>query len=792
MINPKAILLRSSAASSSVSASSTSTLSSGAIAGIAVAGSIVVFLAIGSILIVLARWQNQQRAPAMACPISGIPSDASNECEEDGGGPRKLRKVNKAAMNEAAKEVSRHLSFPLLPPVLSRPGSFSFNWGLGGSGTSLPALNESRVKKKGATLFRRPQTPMAATVVAVATGAPSSSRSPEKQRGYQIYQNRRKASWIDEDALHGPRTSSSSSSPRKQHKRSRKGSWLAGRSGGITRALSRHLSIGRNRHRGEQQLELDRSPTLPYTEPFTQPLGLSYGQQYRLQLHQQYQQQQYQEQQARVLPAELSMLANAHIRIVSPTGPQPVALPRPYSQKSAAAAASHQQKSQPPPLTVSRLRAANERQQSPPRLRISSVTVDADLQTILQRTAERLEDGHRSARRQTLALKGCSASQRRSEAVEKQEKCGCGKEHDQFGITGKSGSTPTRQRSWTYNKSTTTVFAELEGCSPIISCTQSPSQGQVQGHHSGASYGHKRTHTRQISHVSHISEISQYSFISSEPDSMAVSVSRTGSQTDVIKTALSSPSRSNHSSPGSATRSMTTTTLMAQSYSPASSQSSGLSTVYSEEEGGESDMGVGGKAGALNQSRAPPRHVTSKILHTRQGTLGHVPATDSRVVVVSSGSPQRPIPSKFTVQGLKTSVEEDPFTACATPSRPTPERLSQVFSPLPAELPGEAAAKANHPSVRITGPGSGSPTPIRSRSPTQRRSTTRRVMPPPYRLRPAASSPTLGQPENGVLGQQLQLQFHLPVPNDQSPPREPSPAVSESGLSSVYDSYRYS
>ncbi|KAJ2967302.1 hypothetical protein NUW58_g10487 [Xylaria curta] len=196
---------------------------------------------------------------------------------------------------------------------------------------------------------------------------------------------------------------------------------------------------------------------------------------------------------------------------------------------------------------------------------------DAELQAILRRTAERLQDGSRSARRQTLMLppsapSGLPGPTRRGLSQEG----GFGNDHSRL-----SGMAPSPARS---QKSAPAAVpcSELEGCSPRAQ--QGPSQN-------GPPWQtHRRTHTRQISHVSqvsqvshvsHVSQVSQVSQVSrlSEPDSLVAAPSRTGSQSDALHTALSSPSRTVNTSPS-----------FVRSYSPVSEQSSALSTVYSEEE----------------------------------------------------------------------------------------------------------------------------------------------------------------------------------------------------------------
>ncbi|KAI3321900.1 hypothetical protein HD806DRAFT_545579 [Xylariaceae sp. AK1471] len=765
----------------------TTTLSSGAIAGITIAGSVLLFLlVIGPLLIQLAKWQDRHRAAA--CPVSSLSFAEHGHHlaqDRDRDAPRRLQK--KTAASERVVDLGlgaggsrggrlvRHLSLPILPPVLSRPGSFNlggpFSGGVPGNGGASGSNGQSRAD-------------------AYAGGQQGSK---EKHRGYVIYQNRRKTSWIDEDALHGPRVS-----PKKSNER--KTSWLTGN--GLTRTLSRHFSIRRHR-----TPELARSPTLPCTEtgqgrefvdgiPTKLFEGRSIANSQRLrefageiEMGPRFPARQGQEQGGSLMNNSPTI---AHVRIVHP-GPQRVPIPtaalvNPRCRSNTALDAAQQLagRARVPSLDV----AASGQRYS----RMQQSSTDAELQAILRRTAERLQDGSRSARRQTLMLPASASSSRLPDQIrpDTNQECGCGKGHMRPG----DDTTPSPAKS---QKSAPAVmlYSELEGCSPRL--PQGLSQNGTPRH------THRRTHTR---HVSHVSQVSQVSMLS-EPDSLVATPSRRGSQPDILHTALSSPSRAAQTSPTHSQQA-----LNARSYSPASEQSSALSTLYSEEEGsppistlnldrvskGGSEMERRAMAQALRacdaldggQRRNDGEYGNEKNggeslrefqadqsprpLHIRKGTLGQIlPNSIQNAAVTGStrrDSIKQPEPrispkaiSTFTLQTLKAATE-DPFTACTPPARPTPQRLSQLFSPLPAELPGDTVS----PSVHISGPSSDTPTP----SPSHRR-----VIPPPHRLQPARSSPTLGQ------HQEPQLQI-------QPPTREPSPVVSESGLSSVYESYRYS
>ncbi|KAI0145116.1 hypothetical protein GGR57DRAFT_321796 [Xylariaceae sp. FL1272] len=724
------------------------TLSPGATAGIVVAGAILAFLVLGPILIQLAKHADRQRGAAS--PISSLPFTEHVEYDTvETTRPRKLRKktlVRESILERAITESAtgreeareRHRSLPsFLTPVFSRPGSFSLP-PLHGSGSGSAtgggngSENHTQTRARAYTCTN-PNTDLE---------RPSAHSSPEKQRGYLLAQNRRKTSWIDEDTIHGPRVS-----PPKHRKGklgNRRASLFAGR--GITSRLSRHLPI---HGRGDIR-ELAQSPTLPCTET-----GQGRGSQSQPRSPSRAARKTYD------LASEIEMgprlplhTQGVHIRIVSPLAqaqrvPMPLSAASSARQRSEAAVAAQQ--------LAGRARVPSEQDFLRSSLHKSKSSTEMELQAILRRTAEKLGDGNRSARRQTLLLTTTSSLPSPTRMVGQSDgECGCGKEHE--ATSGTHPVSPGRSR-----KSAPEVIfrSELQGCTPRADTVSRPE--------------HKQTHTRQISHVSQASQVSMLS----EADSMIVSLpqSRDGSQPDMVYTALSSPSRV-----GQKTASPQHSVTM-RSYSPASSRSSGLSTVYSEEE--ETGVEMEQKAmdevlracDALGEQRATSR---SPVRQDRVHQLPQGQIVRSTMTVVAS--PQRGASavngkkvdaatsvrkspkavSGFTVQG----TAEDPFTTCATPTRSTPHRLSQVFSPLPAELPGSNV----NPSVHIMPAGSPTPSP-----------TDRRAIPPPH-LRAAMSSPTLGQRHQESMGLHAQL----------SPTRHASPAASEGGLSSVYESYRYS
>ncbi|KAI1425856.1 hypothetical protein F5Y12DRAFT_784307 [Xylaria sp. FL1777] len=700
-------------------------LSSGAIIAVTVAGSVFIFLLIvGPLLVYRAKRQDRDRAAL--CPVSNLSFAEHGQFVDDGdiNGPRRLRKksaasegVAYASMKSAESigggergEPMKHLSLPNLPSVFSRPGSWRIS---GPFSSNRPWDNGTDDDSNGNT-----------------SGNGTASRvqgeqmygSPEKHRGYIINQNRRKTSWIDEDALHGPRVS-----PKKNSKR--KSSWFPGNE--LTRTLSRHLSF---RRFGAP--ELARSPTLPFIETSQEQNQKSRKTE--------------NEHTLREPGAELG--AQAELRF-------PVR--QPLQQGGSL-------NSQP---RAQRLSTALPTEQLAGRARVPSFdqsNTDAELQAILRRTAERLDDGSQSARRQTLMLPTSSTPSRWPDHTRRDhdQECGCGKDHK---------SAPAA-----------VSYSELEGCSPRIQQDASQNSAPWQTH--------RRTH-----HTRHISQISQLSMLS-QPENAASTPSRCSTQVDIPHNLLPSPNRMTQTS-FSYPQQVSST----QTYSPASEKSSALSTVYSEDErsspnttlqdkiapDGGHEMERRAMAQALRACDAfdggqaqrdgdPQGNIQNnhdpRPLHIRRRTLERALPSTSPIAALSASTPKDGIMQpgagtspKVTLASTPQSVkakQEDPFTAYTTPKRHTPQRLSQVFSPLPAELPGHSTSSP----VKESQPISETPTPSPSR---------KQLIPPPCRLRPMTSSPTLGH-------------YHDPEFQIQPPSREPSPAVSESGLSSVYESYRYS
>ncbi|KAI0525482.1 hypothetical protein F5B22DRAFT_343750 [Xylaria bambusicola] len=745
-----------------------STLSSGAIAAITVAGSVFIFLLmIGPLLIYLSKRQDHHRAATI--PASSLLFVEHGQFVENGDirGPRRLRKkivasdpvaypgIKNATPIGAGGDSTKHFSLPSLPSVFSRPGS----WRISGP---LPAWEHGAGDDtNGNTCGNNHSAP--------------GRVSPEKHHGYTIYQNRRKTSWIDEDALHGPRIS-----PKKHT--NRKSSWFQGNE--LTRTLSRHLSF---RRFGAP--ELARSPTLPCIE--TNQEKKTRGS----------------KQEESLAHRRTRSTENSNMQREAGTAPRfPARQPvqqggslsfHPRAQPIRAALPNSQGHSN----TV-----INAAQQLAGRARVPSISVgvngqgysrfppsntDADLQAMLRRTAEKLQDGNRSSRRQTLMLPVSSSSSRWSDQPQRDRdpECGCTRDRAR---TGDGTPSPARSQK---SAPAAVSYSELEGCSPRAqrSALQTSTPWQT----------HRRTITQHIPHISPLS-------MRSEPDNMAETLVKYSPKRDNSYGLPSSPSHIIQT-PHSYSQKM----LNQQTYSPASEKSSALSTIYSRDEnsppnsaekannnilsnenemerramtqalracdafdGGsrQRDNKVGNNAENLDYQRNLRISYNSRAHHIRGTSLEQAMRYTLRPGESSASAPQggrkQPIAaispkniSKLKLQSIKVGAE-DPFTTYTTPTRQMPTRLSQVFSPVPAELPGDTMT----PSGNATQPIPETPTP----SPSHRR-----IIPPPYQLRPVTSSPTLG---------------HSPDPElqIQPPSREPSPAVSESGLSSVYDSYRYS
>ncbi|KAI0427335.1 hypothetical protein F5Y09DRAFT_344814 [Xylaria sp. FL1042] len=750
------------------SASSVMALSSSAIVAMTVGGSVFIFLLItGPLLFYRAKRQDRDRAAEF--PTSNLVEDG------DIKGSRRLRK--KSASEGVAYSVTtdadsiggemgaptKHLSLPNLPSIFSSPG----NWRISGPFTSnRPWDSETGDDTNGSGSENGAR----AGTGGYGHGEPM-YESPEKHRGYVIYQNRRKTSWIDEDTLHGPRVS-----PKKNAKR--KSSWFPGNE--LTRSLSRHLSF---RRLGAP--ELARSPTLPCIETSQdQPLGgkgviseQSLTSRKTRSTENEYTLREYGTQAEPRFPVRQPLQQGGSLNSFPKAQPLGAAIPSSQGHSNTVMNAAQQLAGR---ARVPSVDAATNGQRYS---RFQQSNTDADLQAILRRTAERLQDGNPSTRRQTLMLPSSSSSSRWPDqpAKDSSQDCGCGKDHAQ-----PCDTTPSPARS---QKSAPAAvsYSELEGCSPKIQQSLSQNNAPWQTH--------RRTHT-QVSPIS----------TRSAPGNVAATP-RSSTQLDGSHTFLPSPSRMSQIS-----YSYSLPVLDPQSYSPASEKSSALSTVYSEDErtpppsalkaesvhdggtemerramaqalracdafdGGQMgrDDDIGKYGASLEAQEELHLNHSHQPLHIQEEAFEHALPNTNQAATFSASTPAKSKSqaeeARISPKALSTSTQtikaasEDPFTTYTTPKRHTPQRLSQVFSPLPAELPSNSAATKEKQWPSET------PTP----SPSHRR-----VVPPPYRLRPVTSSPTLGHHQDP--------QFQI-----QPPSREPSPALSESGLSSVYDSYRYS
>ncbi|KAI0392622.1 hypothetical protein F5Y17DRAFT_351467 [Xylariaceae sp. FL0594] len=214
----------------------TMTLSNGAIAGIAIAGSVVLMLALGPILIQLARWQERKRSrnpiTAAAYPVQFLGQPLPGKLRKKKRVPAtqiqvidEEHKLDDTSGKGAWGIGKRRLSLPVLPPVFSRPSSF------------IIFSRTTSTERGGCSKSPSPLKNISRSGVNTNTSEYEQMQE-EKRNGHKLHQNRREASWIDEDALHGPRVSPSNEKNRGK--------------------LSRHLSLRR--------YSLSAiSPTLPST-----------------------------------------------------------------------------------------------------------------------------------------------------------------------------------------------------------------------------------------------------------------------------------------------------------------------------------------------------------------------------------------------------------------------------------------------------------------------------------------------------------------------------------------------
>ncbi|KAI2470831.1 hypothetical protein F4781DRAFT_159353 [Annulohypoxylon bovei var. microspora] len=752
-----------------VSPSSTM-LSTGAIAGIAIGGAALLFFAIAGLLLKLSRRTTRRRTS----------NSAFGNTVESGivevPGPKRLRKrsiIGRSHLFDKdnhdgedvppAEQSNRSSLDDAISPMQTRQGSVSMG-DESKSGSRRGSVDTSNVS-------------MSQSQILV-----GKSRDPEKQRGYGVYQHRRKTSWIDEDALHGP-TITSPQRTKQKHRRMM--SWF---DGGLSRSLSR---LSTRSGMGEI------SPTLPSTE--TPPGAPMVGQQYETPVEspaeqsmrssqqgarfsytttpspnrqQQQQQQMYPSPQRSYGPSSLTSPGSGSSNPAQ-SPPDIVHNPRYRNKVSFQAAQQLAGTSRlPAPINTPQGQGQGPGQGGRPAILKHSAT-DTELTQILQMTADRLQDGHRSARRQTLMSPYTpytpytpnSGRRVANEPGQYYYYDGRPMEYT-YDPTDRGDISPVKSHK---SAPATMSYAELEGCTPTA---QSP-QRQIQ----------TPRHSRQPSHNP---RISQQSMIS-EPDSLVAPKRESLSE---VRTALSSPSRVTRSTEPSP--SPQGQKQQSRPFSNGSTMSSALSTLYSMEEASIRSP----PAGDLNFGSSPaytPRRTPEKVLSAfgmlkmnrnsgvsetaksptrkfddddippplriRRGTLGgsvvpnNTPA--SRPASRQNGKSVDLSKSRSSFMVHASSEKDDPFTAEATPRNAA--RLSKVFSPLPVDFPRRKSDPKHTPGSRNASQESQfdkTPTPSPSR---------RMAMPSPRTI--------LNSPSN--------------------PKRAPSPATSEAGLSSVYDSYTY-
>ncbi|RYP43236.1 hypothetical protein DL768_010030 [Monosporascus sp. mg162] len=784
-------VLRSAAAAS---------LSSGAIVGIGVPSAVVLFVLFALLLTRLAKWQDRRRWAAIG-PASG--ASFLRVAGGEAAGPKRLRKkssveggVGGGRRNaEMADILDIPLGLPVLPPVLSRPGSFTLGPLIrdGAEGENGNGNGDANPRSSADAL----QTPKYTTPIR------------------RSLQEVRKASWIDEDALHGPRMAS----PNKRNKGNNKKSKLFFGGLGLGRSLSERLSMWRR----DEVTEIIGSPTLPCTDAGEYGSPQRQVRDSRLAKAQ--------ERLAGVLQrdvdadavspqsgraeglrkvcvqhADLAEHGSAHHGLVVMLPSDVVHIPK--QRDSGAALETAQQTASSP--------------QKVPRPPAKKSTTDMELVGILRSTAERLQQdgGSKSVRRQTMATMPQGGDSSTVHVAVTLGGRGNAAQDNYLTVassrTARSGVSEDRSTESSPTKSqksapavmslSSSSCAELEGCSP-----KPQPQGPMPGHR------------RQVSHVSPASMIS-------EPESLVACSSRRVSEPEA-QTALSSPSRRSMDPALPPSRQ----NQQGRPYSAVSAESSALSTLYSEDE-----------AIAIAQTRAQQSPLTGELrLDDATLTPGRKPLTkeayyspyhvfDSHPTKAASGrdrspkfafeddesgrsgrartetmlgnpsripSPQPqphrsaagargapdktaslPLPSsslESTIYAYDTS--DDPFAVLEVPPK-NPARLSRLFPPLPVELAAdEVGSKDSSNGGGCGGIADGLPPVCVTKTAEPLFLTTRdgradvaaTVVPPPKQaLRPMVSSPTLG---TGT----VELERCATVSSVLS---------SEAGHSSVYDS----
>ncbi|KAI1096661.1 hypothetical protein F5B19DRAFT_352 [Rostrohypoxylon terebratum] len=741
---------------------SNTALSTGAIAGIAIGGAAVLFFVVAVVLIRLARRRSRRRKSNSAF-VNTVESGI-----EDLPKPNRLRK--RSITGQVTKYDKDNASEgDILPNESSRSSFTAVSQTRQGSLSLVGDESRNGSRRGSADTANQSQNQSQITV--------SKSRDPEKQRGYGVYTHRRKASWIDEDALHGPTVASPQ---RTKQKHSRMMSWF---DGGLSRSLSRLSTMS-----GMGEI----SPTLPSTEA---PPGASIaGQHYEAPLENSTEQSHRESQQGARFSYTTTPSPNRHQQQQQQMYPSPHRSSYGPNSLTNPGSGSSNPAQSPPDIThnpryrnrvsfqaaqqlagTSRLPAPTTAQQGqvPTRGRpiLNHSATDTELTEILRMTAERLQDGHMSERRQTLMTPYIPYTPYSTGRPMNGQYYQDGKPIDYYRDPDPTNSGDVSPVKSYKSAPATMSYAELEGCTPH---TQSP-QKQM----------HTPRHSRQPSHNP---RISQQSMIS-EADSLVAPGRESLSE---VQTALSSPSRVTRSN--EPTPSPQGQKQQPRPFSNGSTMSSALSTLYSMEEASirsppAADLIFGSSpahsprrtpekvlsafgmlktnrnSGTPDVTKSPTRRLSDEDvpppLRIRRGTLGGtvVPNNNpfARRASRKAGRSLDISKSRPSFMVHATTEKDDPFTAEAgTPGNPA--RLSKVFSPLPANFTRRSSDSKQSPRTRQSSQESQqfdkTPTP----SPSRRSS-----MPSPRTI--------LSSPSN--------------------PKRAPSPAISEAGLSSVYDSYTY-
>ncbi|RYP22353.1 hypothetical protein DL765_001705 [Monosporascus sp. GIB2] len=776
-------------------------LSGGAIVGIGVPSAVVLFVVFALLLTRLAKWQDR-RCRAATGPASGVSFLVGVAPRVAGGGatgPKRLRKKSRAEGGGGAGRRSAEmadildipLGLPVLPPVLSRPGSFTLgplfgdgaadeNGSGNGNGNPRPSADVVQTPKQNTTAVRRP------------------------------LQYVRKASWIDEDALHGPPMAS----PEKRNKGKNKKSKLFFGGLGLSWSLSERLPTWRR----DEVTEIIRSPTLPFTDD-----GGGHGAPQR-QVRDRHLAKA-QERLAGVLQRDVDADA-ASSQPGRAEGPRRVCVQ--HTDLAEHGSAHHGFVARLPSgvVHIPKQRGSDAALEAAPSQKVprppAQSTTDMELAGILRSTAERLQQdgGSRRTRRQTMMMVPQGGGSSTAHVAVMLGDRGNSAQDKYLTVassrTARSGvfddrsaeSSPTKsQKSAPAVMSSASPCAELEGCSP------KPLPPQQQSAPSSAQQGPAPGHRHQVSHVSFASMIS-------EPESLVACSSRRVSEPEA-QTALSSPSRRNRDP----AMPLSGHNQQGRPYSAASAESSALSTLYSEDEAIAMAQAQSQQSPPISELRVddatpaserksftketyyPPYHVFDARPATaasgrdhnpkfafeedesprprrarRETMLGHPSqilspqAQHRRSAAGARGSPDKtaslPLPDsshQFTIYPYDTS--DNPFTVSEVPPK-NPARLSRLFSPLPVELAADEVGPKNSSNGGGCG-GTADRLPLCLNTQNGRAAVAATVVPPPQQaLRPVVSSPTLG---TGI----VKLERRATVSSVQS---------SEAGCSSIYGS----